>query len=301
MGIIFNIQRLSVHDGPGIRTAVFFKGCPLDCVWCHNPESKAAGAELAFYGGRCTCCGGCVGVCPRGCHVVAGETHDIMRADCTLCGKCVSFCPGGALEIIGQEMSAERVIAEALRDRLFYKNSGGGITLTGGEPLCQPEFSLEILRLAKEHGLHTCVETSGFGEVSRLEALLPYTDLFLYDWKESDDALHKQYTGVSHRLIVENLIKLDRAGGKTVLRCPVIPGYNARAEHYRGIAALANRLDNLTEIHLLPYHPLGSGKAAAVGRECSLSTLPALTAAEKEACAETIRGGLRSGLEVLWK
>lgn len=288
-GKIFNIQRFSVQDGPGIRTTVFMKGCPLNCLWCHNPESKRIQPVLACYTQRCSFCGACAESCPAGCHTVGDAVHNVNRQNCALCGTCTGVCPNAALEIIGQDVSVDDIMTEVLKDKAFYDNSGGGLTLSGGEPLYQPLFARTLLRRAKEEGVHTCVETSGFAAYESLEKLLPYTDLFLYDWKETDDALHKAFTGVSNQLIYDNLMRLGEAGGKIVLRCPIIPTHNDRPAHYAGIAALANRLPNLVEVDIMPYHVLGSGKCAAIGDIYSLPDLPALSQEEARGCADSIR------------
>jgi pyruvate formate lyase activating enzyme len=265
-GLVFDIQRFSIHDGPGIRTNVFLKGCPLDCAWCHNPESKEVAPEIAWYPDKCTSCGACAEVCPENCHSFGEAGRGFDRKTCNRCGACAAVCVTGALALIGRRVSAEEVLAEVLRDEPFYRNSGGGMTLSGGEPFYQAEFSLALLILAKERGLHTCVETSGAAAFEILRTALAVTDLFLYDVKETNGERHRLFTGVSGCLIQENLEKLDAAGASILLRCPVIPGYNDREEHFREIGRLANRLRNVTGIDLEPYHPLGISKAASIGK-----------------------------------
>ena len=244
--LVFNIQKFSVNDGAGIRTTVFLKGCMLDCVWCHNPESKSPKPQLFLNSRLCVGCGAC--------------------------GACVDACVG-ALEMSGNPMTVEEILAEVRKDKAFYDNSGGGMTVSGGEPLFHPSFTLALLKAAKEEGLHTCIETSGFAAWKDVEALIPYVDLFLWDVKETDAALHKQFTGVDNARILENLHRLDAAGAKMVLRCPIIPGYNARPEHLAGIAALANSLANVQRIEVEPYHPRGSSKSAAIGENYALEGL----------------------------
>ena len=271
--IIFNIQRFSVNDGPGIRTTVFMKGCMLNCLWCHNPESKSSRPQLLLNARQCLGCGECIAACENGLHSFAEDgRHLIDRDRCALCGKCVSACVG-ALEMCGKEMTADEILKEVLRDKPFYDNSGGGMTVSGGDPLLAPEFTLDLLRRAKEYGLHTCVETSGFAKWEKVEAMIPFVDLFLWDVKETDAARHREYTGVPNEPILENLRRLDAAGGRTILRCPVIPGYNDRAEHFAAIAALAESLNNVREINIEPYHPLGQSKAEALGEEYALAGL----------------------------
>ncbi len=271
--LVFNIQKFSVNDGPGIRTTVFLKGCMLDCVWCHNPESKSPKPQLFLNSRLCVGCGACLSACAKGLHgFEADGRHAIDRGRCTACGACVDACVG-ALEMSGAPMTVEEILAEVMKDKAFYDNSGGGMTVSGGEPLFHPAFTLSLLRAAKEKGLHTCIETSGFADWADVEALIPYVDLFLWDVKETDAALHKQYTGVDNARILENLHRLDAAGAKMVLRCPVIPGCNDRAGHFAAIAALANSLQNVQRIDVEPYHPLGSSKSAAIGESYALEGL----------------------------
>jgi glycyl-radical enzyme activating protein len=266
LGTIFNIQRFSVNDGPGIRTTVFLKGCPLHCVWCHNPESISRLPELSFDAKRCVSCGTCFTNCPRGCHSMDENRHVIDRAKCIVCGDCTRDCVSGALERIGTMRAAEEVIADVLRDAPFFVNSGGGITVSGGEPLFQSEFSLELLKLAKAQNISTAIETCGFAAWKHLNDILPYTDWFLYDIKESNEALHRQFTGAPLGPIRENLRRLNDTGARIILRCPLIPGYNVRRDHFEDIARLAESLKHVERIELEPYHPLGASKAQNLGR-----------------------------------
>lgn len=270
MGVIFDIQRFCVSDGPGIRTTVFLKGCPLGCKWCHNPESRSPKTELAFYSEKCVGCGACAAVCPSGCHGFVGG-HTIDRAKCVVCGACAEACAHSALERVGREVGVSEVIEEVLRDRAFYAHSGGGMTISGGEPLFQPEFSLELLRSAKNEDLHCCVETSGFGDGAALEEMVRLVDLFLFDVKETDPDRHRVLVGRDNETILQNLRRVDRAGGKIVLRCPIIPGCNDRAAHYDAVAALANSLPGVTGVDLMPYHPLGISKAESLGKTYPLA------------------------------
>ena len=271
--VIFNIQRFSVNDGPGIRTTVFMKGCMLNCLWCHNPESKSAKPQLFLTPRLCVGCGECIQACEKGLHSFTEDgKHLIGRAHCSLCGKCAEACVG-ALEVCGKEMTAAEIVKEVLKDKPFYENSGGGMTVSGGDPLFAPDFTLALFKEAKAQGLHTCIETSGFARWEKIEALIPYVDLFLWDVKETDSARHEEYTGVPNELILENLHKLDAADAKTILRCPIIPGHNDREEHFSGIAALAESLENVQEINIEPYHPLGQSKSEAIGEEYALAGL----------------------------
>lgn len=260
---VFDIQRFCVKDGPGIRTTVFLKGCPLNCVWCHNPESKKKQPELSFDESKCIDCGECSKACKHGAILKSGQ---IDRSKCTICGDCVSSCVG-ALEILGKNSEAQEVIKNVLLDKSFYDNSGGGLTLSGGEPLYSIELTTQLLKAAKEHGIHTCLETCGFARWEDLESISDYVDLFLFDIKETDKELHKVYTGVDNELILQNLFKLNKMGAKIVLRCPIIPRYNDREEHFKNIAELANRLENVLYIDVLPYHPLGKSKSKLIGEE----------------------------------
>lgn len=272
MALIFNIQRFSVNDGPGIRTNVFFKGCPLNCLWCHNPESKSTKPDLGFIASKCIGCGHCLTQCPGHCHTMENGEHVIDRSKCLACRACERFC-AGALEIMGREMTVDEVLGEVMKDEIFYKTSNGGMTVSGGEPMIQFPFITELLRAAKEKGLTCCMETCGFVAWARFEEIMPYVDLFLYDIKETDPARHREYTGADNALILENLRKLDGAGAKTVLRCPIIPGLNDRVDHFAAVAHLADSLKNVQGIDVEPYHPLGKTKCENLGRDYPLADL----------------------------
>ena len=270
-GLVLSIERCSLHDGPGLRTTVFLKGCPLSCLWCHNPESQSFKPELYFFDEKCTYCGLCCAACVN--HQINEKEHFINRNDCNTCGKCVSVCLQSALEIKGIVMPVHDVINVALKDIQYYKQSGGGLTLSGGEPLAQFDFTTELLRQAKENGLHTCFETSGYAPTERLLLLVPYVDLFLFDFKESNDDKHKKITGVSNKLIMENLFAIDKAGAKIILRCPIIPACNEREDHFNAIAETANTLRNIIEVNIMPYHPMGASKAKRIGRRDTFSDM----------------------------
>ena len=282
LGNIFDIQRFSVHDGPGIRTTVFLKGCPLRCLWCHNPESHKAGVNLAYYSNKCSLCGACASVCPNGCHEITDGKHVFSRHGCVSCGKCVEACAFGALELYGMRKSAEEVFSEVIRDKSFYENSGGGMTVSGGEPLMQPDFLVELLKKAKSENVHTCIETSGFAEEETVRRVAEYTDIFLFDIKATDDGRHLALTGVPFTKIKENLFLLDSLGKSIVLRCPLIPEVNTDTAHIENIAKIAVSLENLLEVNVMAYHTLGNGKYDALGMENKMSGKDAMTKDEKE-------------------
>lgn len=270
---VFDIQRFSVHDGPGIRTTVFLKGCPLNCLWCHNPESKAKYPEVMLYEKLCIGCGECVSACEDKLHTFGDDGHEIDRENCKRCLKCASSCVAGALTVSGKEMDSSDVLSEVMRDKSFYDNSGGGVTVSGGEPLMHTEFCAELLSAAKAQGINTAIETSGFGKWENIKRLSACVDFFLWDYKETNPERHREYTGVDNSLILENLAKLDSLGANIVLRCPIIPGLNDREEHFRGIADIANKHNSIIRVELEPYHSLGKGKATAIGKDYPLGDM----------------------------
>ena len=287
---VFDIQRFSVHDGPGIRTTVFLKGCPLNCLWCHNPESKMKYPEIMLYENLCKGCGECVGACPQKLHSFTDEGHKIDREKCARCERCASACVFGAISVSGKEMSVSEVLSEVMRDKSFYANSGGGITVSGGEPLMHIDFSCELLRAAKAEGISTAIETSGFSKWENIERISEHVDIFLWDYKETDPERHREYTGVDNSLILENLAKLDSLGKTIVLRCPIIPGLNDREDHFAGIAAVANKHPSILRVELEPYHSLGKGKATAIGREYPLEDMKSASKDDAKVWLEAISG-----------
>ncbi len=264
-GWIFDIQSFCTHDGPGVRTAVFLQGCPLRCRWCHNPEGLERGPRLAFNAGRCIACGRCLPVCPGNGHRLDGGTHTLERRACTVCGSCAAVCPAQAVEIVGREVSAAEVLGIVAADAPFFQDSGGGLTVTGGEPLAQADFAQELLAGARALGIGTCVETCGFGKTADLLRLAAVTDIFLFDLKHTDDARHRAGTGVGNALILENLERLGAAGARIRLRLPWIPGYNDTEEHIAAVAGICARVPGIESVEILPYHALGAGKLDRLG------------------------------------
>ena len=271
-GIIFDIDRFAVHDGPGLRTAVYLKGCPLGCVWCHSPESRSGRPEPLRVPDRCCLCGRCCDACTAGAISIAQGTEGkrLWRQSlCTGCGECVLACPAGALSLCGSVWEARDVVKEAAQDIAFFKNTGGGATLTGGEVLAQAQFAAEILRGLKALNIHTIVETSGAGAWPDLEALMAHTDIFYFDLKAADPVRHKEFTGVAPDGILTNLRKLRDAGSSVTLRMPLIPGCNDSAEDVSRAYRIAREF-GIQEVHLLPYNASAGAKYAWLGLEYQL-------------------------------
>ena len=259
---IFDIERNSYVDGPGIRTTVFFKGCNLRCAWCHNPEGQSPKPQMMFYKNKCTGCGKCKEKCPN------------ALEKCELCGKCTIYCPHDAREICGKEYTVDEVMREILKDKVFYENSGGGVTFSGGECMLQIDFLEEILKVCKENGIHTAVDTAGHVPYEYFERILPYTNLFLYDVKCYDSEKHRQYTGVGNELILENLERLLTTGKSVWVRIPIIPTVNDTVEEIQRIKAYISSCGKPEKIELLPYHAMGEHKYAAINRESHMFPIP---------------------------
>lgn len=266
---IIEIKRFAVHDGDGIRTTVFFKGCPLKCVWCHNPEGIDFKPQLALYKNKCTLCGNCVKMCPVSAHIISETDHKLEREKCVACGKCEENCFYDALKLYGREMSLSELMPILLEDRDFYENSGGGVTLSGGECLMQAEFCAELLKKLKENNIHTAVDTCGFVSKEAFDKVMPYTDIFLYDLKAFDEEVHIKCTGQSNEVILENLKYLDSCGKNIEIRIPYVPEFNH--DQIEKIAEFLKERKNITKVKVLPYHDYAGSKYAALNMQ---NTLP---------------------------
>ncbi|MBP3039894.1 glycyl-radical enzyme activating protein [Bacillaceae bacterium Marseille-Q3522] len=258
-GLVFDIQRFSVHDGPGIRTLVFLKGCPLRCRWCSNPESQQSVKQLMFVERNCIHCKQCIMACPQNALSFTPAFH-LDETKCKKCGKCVDVCYSGALEMVGCEQDVEEVMQELEKDQLHYRKSGGGITLSGGEPLAQPDYCKKLLMACKARGWHTAIETTAFTSGTVLEEVLPWLDLVLLDIKHTDDLKHQQFIGQSNQVILKNAQFISSFGVPIIVRVPVIPTFNDTAEEIGDIADFSSSINGVKELHLLPYHRLGENK-----------------------------------------
>lgn len=266
-GTVFNIQRFSIHDGPGIRTTVFLKGCNLRCFWCHNPEAWETEPQVQFFPEKCIACGACVEVCENDAQLLNGDQRLYLRDLCTSCMSCVQECFSGALEQSGKVYTVEDILAEIERDRTYYQFSDGGVTFSGGEPFLQQPFLKEVLQACKEAGFHTAVDTALNVPWALVEEVLPYTDLFLVDVKAFDDEIHHQATGVSNRRILDNLKLLSAVHPQIWIRIPVIPGVNDSASELESISMYLATLESIRWIELLPFHTLGSEKYPSLGMD----------------------------------
>ena len=260
-GIIFDISRFCVNDGPGIRTTVFLKGCPLHCSWCHNPEGISPNIQLSYNADKCIFCRKCVVACPNHCHSFFNNEHLINYNVCVQCGICSEVCEQDALELTGRKITVRDVVATILKDLPYYNASSGGVTLSGGEVLFQPEFSYSLLQVLKDYKIHTCIETSGIGKVDDLKRICEFTDLVLFDFKHSEKEALYRYTGANLNKVYDSLELLNSIKMPVVLRCPLIEDINMTEEHVGEISKLVNSMSNIYQIDLLPYHNFGCNKA----------------------------------------
>ena len=267
MGKIVSIKRFEIHDGDGVRTTLFLKGCPLKCRWCHNPESISPAPTLFYNPQKCINCGECSDLC--NCHIFENSLHIFKRENCTSCGKCAETCLGDALILYGREVSVDEILPKLLEDKPFFDESGGGVTLSGGEPLMQAEFCAELLKNLKSHGINTAIDTCGYVKKQDIDRVLPYTDTFLYDIKAIDSMVHKNCTGVTNEIILENLKYIDSLNKAIEIRIPFVPTMND--EEMPKIAEFLSNLKNLKKIKILPYHGFGASKYEYIGKKYDLT------------------------------
>lgn len=264
--MIFNIQRWSLHDGPGIRSTVFFKGCPLRCRWCSNPESWAFERQILYFHDTCAECGKCVDSCVAGANSIENGRLMYERDRCTGCGTCAKICPNLGRELVGEELTAEGIVDVLIRDAVFYRSSGGGVTFSGGEPMAQPELLRKLVTTCFDAGISTAVETSGFFDYENVADIFEYIDEIFIDLKHTDENTHRELTGVSNQLIIENILRIDKAGYSIRLRVPLVKSLNDTEENVEGIIKLCQNMQNLKSVELLSYHNYGSSKYAALGQ-----------------------------------
>lgn len=265
-GNIFEIKHFAVHDGKGIRTTVFLKGCPLHCLWCHNPESQSPSEQFGYLPHKCVNCGSCVSVCPTGAQKIdESHKHIYDRSLCNMCGLCVSVCPRKALSKYGKMVSVDEILPELLQDRDFYETSDGGVTLSGGEPLLQIDFCEELLKKLKDENINTSVDTCGFASWESIKRIIPFTDTFLYDIKHMNSSKHYKYTGQHNELIIKNLKKLNENNKKIEIRIPLIPNYNDDETNLREIGNLLKDMRMIDRVKVLPYHEFARTKYASIG------------------------------------
>ncbi|WP_372680554.1 glycyl-radical enzyme activating protein [Desulfosarcina sp.] len=284
-GIIFDINRYAIHDGPGIRTTVFFKGCPIRCRWCANPESQKTALELAHLNHECILCGRCMETCPQDAIRVSDTNHLLDRTACDLCGKCVEACPAEALQVMGRTVSVDDLYAEVAADRPFWERSGGGVTLSGGEPLFQPRFVKAFLERCRANYIHTAIESCLHVATQTLAEILPLVNTVICDMKLMDDQRHRQFTGVSNALILKNMAMLLQTDQDMRVRMPLIPGVNDDLPGLEALGAFLQDHREGAQLELMPYHRLGEVKYARLGRSCKMEEIPAPSREEMEKAA----------------
>ncbi len=296
-GVVFDIQRFCIEDGPGIRTSIFLKGCQLRCPWCANPESLSPKPQLAHFHSRCELCGACVQICEPRAITMSGHTLIIDRAKCSNCGRCASVCPAQAMKMIGRVVRCSEVIDECIRDKPFYEESGGGITLTGGEPTLQETFCEALLEEAKDVGIHTAIETNGYCRWSTLKRLAKHTDLFLFDLKIVENTAGKSINGADSEIILGNLRRLGASGSALIVRFPFVPGYTDNEPNIERILEVASRLGNGVSVEVLPFHQYGKHKYDALGYEYALRSC--LPVSREEVQEKLAKFGHRARVKVL--
>ncbi|MBM7835678.1 glycyl-radical enzyme activating protein [Clostridium sardiniense] len=287
-GLVFDIQRYSIHDGPGIRTIVFLKGCPLSCRWCSNPESQELKPSIMYQKSNCIHCGKCISACKRGA-INPDNKEFINRELCTACGECVNVCLASALTLKGKKMTVEQIIKELKKDSINYRRSGGGVTLSGGEPLVQSVFAKEIFKACKAQGWHTAIETTGYARQEVIDMVFPYVDLVLMDIKNISSDIHKEGTGVSNEIILKNAKRISEIT-KMVVRVPVIPRFNSSRENILEISKFAKTLNRIDTVHLLPYHTYGENKYELLGKNYLMKEFQSLNEDEIDSLKDIVQG-----------
>ncbi len=289
-GCVFDIKKYAIHDGPGIRTTVFFKGCPLRCRWCHNPESWKAAPEMSLRQSRCVRCGRCVELCPRNAVSILERGPVTDPENCTLCGACIDACPAGAREIVGQKMTVAEVMAQVKKDTIFYDQSGGGATFSGGEPLMQPEFLLALLAACRAEGIRTAVDTTCHAEPQIVRRTAETADLFLCDIKHMNGPLHRQFTGVGNERILSNIRMLSALAREIYIRIPIIPGFNSGRDNIEQTARFVQSLKTIRRVDILPYNRGGLEKAVRLAGGVDLMQAQTPSDDTMTEIADTLRG-----------